>query len=67
MQVSVCAFLSTYAGVILIDDAIPANQCLVLAEVKWCQVEISVVSFIGLHATQTHLEGGNYCADTLLI
>ena len=31
-------FLRIDTGVILIDDAIEANECLVLAEIKACQV-----------------------------
>ena len=37
-QMSGGVFLRIDTGVILIDDAIEANECLVLAEIKACQV-----------------------------
>ena len=36
-------FLRILTGVILISDAIQANKCLVLAEIKECQVKYWIV------------------------
>ena len=42
-QMSIGDFLRTYTGVILIGGTNQANQCLVLAEIKGCQVRDWIV------------------------
>ena len=41
-------FLRLDTGVVLIDDAIQANQCLILAEIKGCQVRDWIVRKCGV-------------------